>query len=129
MQTQFHQMATELVEKNSVPPVFVAESVGHLTALGVPKTIDQFQLALNAAFTAGKVVGESTVQPSQADAKDAERYRWIRRKTSGHRSDDGYQYFGFPTGIGLPPIGNIMKGAVCQHLDAAIDAAISKELT
>jgi hypothetical protein len=59
--------------------------------------------------------------------KNSARYEWVRRNTSGHRSDDGYQYFGFPTGIGLPPIGNIMKGAVCQHLDAAIDAAIQKE--
>ena len=47
------------VEPSQTQPVFVSESLGHLTASGVPKTIDQFQLALNAAFAAGKVVGAS----------------------------------------------------------------------
>ena len=64
---------------------------------------------------------------NEALRRDAERYRWLRRKTSGHRSDGGAQHFGFPTGICLPPVGNIMKGAVCQHLDAAIDAAMRQE--
>jgi hypothetical protein len=58
--------------------------------------------------------------------RDAARYRWLRARVSGHRALGSARpaSFGFPTSIGLPPIGDIMKGSVAQHLDAAIDAQI-----
>lgn len=91
-------------------------------------TLQTAGAALDSADKLKELIARQAVEIEKL-RKDAERYGWLRRKTSGHRSDDGHQYFGFPTGIGLPPIGNIIKGAVCQHLDATIDAAIQKELT
>jgi hypothetical protein len=53
--------------------------------------------------------------------RDAARYRLLRSKVSG-----GYSMPGSPASFQLPlipPVGNIMKGSVAQHFDAAIDAA------
>lgn len=55
---------------------------------------------------------------------DAERYRWLRAKTTGYEESRGRQSFDLPD---PHPLGNIMRGSVAQHLDAAIDAAITKE--
>jgi hypothetical protein len=55
------------------------------------------------------------------DRIDAARWRWLRSKVSG-----GYSTPGSPASFQLPlirPVGNIMKGSVAQHLDAAVDAA------
>lgn len=54
---------------------------------------------------------------------DAERYRWLRMKTAGLRDNEARPYFSFPSKFGLPPVTDIMRGSVGQHLDAAIDAA------
>lgn len=66
-------------------------------------------------------IGDDSDYDYDADLRDAERYRWLRSKTSG-----GYSMPGSPASFQLPlirPVGNIMKGSVAQHLDAAIDAA------
>jgi hypothetical protein len=52
---------------------------------------------------------------------DAARYRWLRNRTCGVR-DGGLQRLALPS---PRPLGNIMQGAVCQHLDNAIDAALA----
>ena len=57
---------------------------------------------------------------------DAARYRWVRHRVSGHGSHIDHQHFGFPTSLALRPVGDLMKGSVSQHLDAAIDAARAK---
>lgn len=65
-----------------------------------------------------------------AMAKDAERYRYLRHFTRGQSTFGGIstgtsprtQWFEFPTVV---PLGNVMRGAVSQHLDEAIDAAIA----
>lgn len=51
------------------------------------------------------------------------RYRWLRDNTSGHRYADGEMVFVHPT---VKPIGNIMRGSVAEHLDNAIDAALTQ---
>ena len=63
--------------------------------------------------------------------RDAERYRWLRNLTRGQQifggvstgSSPSMQWFEFPP---ISPVSNIMRGAVSQHLDEAIDAARSK---
>jgi len=82
--------------------------------------------AMDSADALKELIARQAVEIEKLKANDA-RYQWIRRKTSGHRSHDGTQCFGLPTALYLRPVGNIMQGAVCQHLDAAIDAAIQKE--
>ncbi|WP_348619277.1 hypothetical protein [Paraburkholderia phymatum] len=67
---------------------------------------------------------------ASAMAKDAERYRYLRHFTRGQQTFGGVstgaaprlQWFEFPA---VAPLGNVMKGAVSQHLDEAIDAAIA----
>ena len=56
---------------------------------------------------------------------DAARYRWLRHRTAGLRDNEGRQYFSFPSMFGLRPVGDLMRGSVGQHLDAAIDAAMA----
>ena len=59
----------------------------------------------------------------QADP-DAARYRWLRRGTRGVRvSSRVLAKFDMPC---APPVGDIMQGSIAQHLDAAIDAEISR---
>ena len=63
--------------------------------------------------------------------RDAERYRWLRNLTRGQQTFGGVstgsspsmQWFKFPP---ISPASNIMRGAVSQHLDEAIDAARSQ---
>lgn len=57
--------------------------------------------------------------------QDAERYRWLRVRVSGHRAVSSARpaTFAFPGPMLLTPLGDIMRGSVAQHLDAAIDAA------
>ena len=61
----------------------------------------------------------------KAVVEDAERYRWLRAQVTGHRAVSSARpaTFAFPGPMALPPIGDIMRGSVAQHLDAAIDAA------
>ncbi len=54
---------------------------------------------------------------------DAERYRWLSSRTSGHRNGLG-AYFGWPGPLTVVATANILTGSVAQHLDAAIDTAI-----
>ena len=56
-------------------------------------------------------------------SKDAERYRWLRARVRGvrHLGTCHNQGFTFPSRFELPPLGDIMRGSVAQHLDAAID--------
>jgi hypothetical protein len=60
---------------------------------------------------------------------DAARYRWLRGQVWGcrHALGKGPAIFAFPTAKELPPLSDIMKGSVAQHLDAAIDAARAGE--
>jgi hypothetical protein len=69
----------------------------------------------------------ATVRAERTDAatvaqlrEDAERYRWLRAWTTGQSDARGRQAFALPD---PHPLGNIMRGSVSQHLDAAIDAA------
>lgn len=65
------------------------------------------------------------MQEAQAALEaDAERYRWLRHGTAGVRDSRGRMEFDLPD---PHPLGNIMQGSVAQHLDAAIDAARSKD--
>jgi hypothetical protein len=61
-----------------------------------------------------------------AAREDARRYQWLRAKVSGHRALGSARpaSFAFPTSMGLPPLGDIMRGSVAQHMDAAIDSAM-----
>lgn len=54
--------------------------------------------------------------------EDAARYRWIRSNARGKVDGRGRQEFDLPD---PHPLGNIMRGSVAQHLDAAIDSAIA----
>jgi hypothetical protein len=56
--------------------------------------------------------------------QNAKRYLKLRAMVRGERrlGDGPNQEFCFPSRFGLPPQGNIMRGSVAQHLDAAIDA-------
>jgi hypothetical protein len=58
---------------------------------------------------------------------DAGRYRWLREHVSGHRAVSSARpaTFAFPGPMVLTPLGDIMRGSVAQHLDAAIDAALA----
>ena len=59
--------------------------------------------------------------------RDAERYKFFRNKTAGiDGSERGQpdQYFSFPY---IPPVSDLMKGSMGQHIDEAIDAAMSAE--
>ena len=59
-----------------------------------------------------------------AAAQDAVRYQKLRALVRGERHlGTGHNLgFAFPSRFDLPPPGNIMRGNVAQHLDAAIDA-------
>ena len=59
--------------------------------------------------------------------KDAERWRKLRAMVRGERSSESARpaHFAFPTHMELTPLADIMRGSVAQHLDAAIDAAMS----
>ena len=61
----------------------------------------------------------------EADSKDAERYRWLRRFTGAGRTTRGLQQFV----LSPPQPGerDLFRGSVAQHLDSAIDAAIASE--
>ena len=54
--------------------------------------------------------------------KDAERYqylrRWVRGETDLYTKQKTIHFF-------INPVGDVMKGSVAQHLDEAIDAAVS----
>ena len=77
----------------------------------------------------------ASLRQSEAEVEglkaDAERYRWLRNLTRGQQTFGGVstgsspsmQWFKFPP---ISPVSNIMRGAVSQHLDEAIDAARSK---
>lgn len=54
--------------------------------------------------------------------KDAERYRWLRAQVRGARDERGRQEFDMPD---PHPLGDIMRGSVAQHFDAAVDAAMA----
>ena len=56
--------------------------------------------------------------------KDAERYRKLRARVRGERrcGTGKNQEFAFPSRFELPPLGDVMRGSVAQHLDAALDA-------
>ena len=73
----------------------------------------------------GAVALYEAPQP-QADAQDAERYRFIKRKLSLIGNGDGtcaMQALNLPARIlGWPDVGEL---AIAQFLDAAIDAAIA----
>ncbi|CAN7446664.1 hypothetical protein LJR066_002786 [Acidovorax sp. LjRoot66] len=57
---------------------------------------------------------------------DAARYRFLRNWTRGVRSVEfGCADFAFPK-IRVAAGVNVMRGAVCQHLDAAIDAELAR---
>lgn len=53
---------------------------------------------------------------------DAERYQFIRARTSGHLNGLG-AYFGWPGPLTVVAPRTILKGSVAEHLDKAIDAA------
>ena len=77
----------------------------------------------------------ASLRQSEAEVEglkaDAERYRWLRNLTRGQQTFGGVstgsspsmQWFKFPP---ISPVSNIMRGAVSQHLDEAIDAARSQ---
>jgi len=56
--------------------------------------------------------------------KDAERWRKLRAMVRGERQLGSARpaAFAFPSIMELPPLADIMRGSVAQHLDAAIDA-------
>lgn len=62
-------------------------------------------------------------------SKDAERYRWLRARVSGHRALGSARpaTFAFPGVMALPPLGDIMRGSVAEHLDCAIDEQMRQE--
>lgn len=68
---------------------------------------------------------EGTKAQPSADKVNAERYRWLRARVRGerHLGTGHNQGFAFPSRFDLSPLGDIMRGSVAQHLDAAIDAA------
>lgn len=53
---------------------------------------------------------------------DADRYRFIRARTSGHLNGLG-AYFGWPGPLTVVAPRTILKGSVAEHLDKAIDSA------
>ena len=57
----------------------------------------------------------------EAAEADAGRYRWLRAGTRGQQDARRRQEFELPD---PHPLGDIMRGSVAQHLDAAIDAAM-----
>jgi hypothetical protein len=64
---------------------------------------------------------------ASGDALNARRYEWLRNRTGAWPSQPGA-----PVEFRMPlpsPIGNALKGSVAGHLDAAIDAQITKENT
>lgn len=61
----------------------------------------------------------------EARGKDAERYDYIRALTRGARDLSGKEMFVLPS-IQPAQGSNIMRGSVAQHLDSAIDTALSK---
>lgn len=67
---------------------------------------------------------DNTIETFDEIQQDAVRYQWIRQHTSGKQDQRGRQEFVLPDPY---PLTNIMRGSVAEHLDAAIDAAISKE--
>lgn len=75
--------------------------------------------AAQAALNAYRAAPSLTVGD---DARDAARYRKLREFVGASSVwSTGYQF----TLLDLKTPPNVMRGAVCQHLDAAIDAAIS----
>jgi hypothetical protein len=89
---------------------------------------DEVALRMSEAM---KMHGDILDLTAERDAlrEDAERYRWLRTRVSGHRAVGSGRpaTFAFPGPLDLPPIGDIMRGSVAQHLDAAIDAARKKQ--
>lgn len=69
------------------------------------------------------IQARASTQGADGDAKDAERYRWLRANTRGQSDRRGRQEFEMPD---PHPVANIMQGSVAQHLDKAIDAAMAQ---
>ena len=66
---------------------------------------------------------ESLKAENEQLRKDAERYRWLSLKVVGqHDHITSLQQICFPL---IRPISNVLKGSVAQHLDEAIDAAMT----
>ena len=103
--TRVSQLAN--IEANELAHVMYDASAAILSLLDELKT-------LRSERTAWRVTAENA-------EKDAERYRWVRSGTCGDRDSRGRMEFHLPD---PHPLGNIMKGSVAQHLDAAIDSAM-----
>lgn len=91
------------------------------------------EAGLVACVTCGQPVesgpGASGERPEAADggqmARDAGRYRWLRRFTAAGRNSMQRQQFVFPY---VSPAGlDLFHGSVAQHLDAAIDASMKEQ--
>jgi hypothetical protein len=99
-----------------------ALSTVHMTANGsTPREAVAALLKVHASIALDQRL--SSAADAQA-LRDAERYRWLRYRTKGLLEAAGAQYFAFPYRFDLPPVGDLMRGSVAQHLDNAIDAAL-----
>lgn len=81
---------------------------------------------------ADEAIQEASRRLAAAEARnatltdDAARYRFLRNWTRGVRSVEfGCADFAFPK-IRVAAGVNVMRGAVCQHLDTAIDAELAR---
>lgn len=74
------------------------------------------------ALAIARLTAERDAARAEVEAlrEDAERYRWLRLHTIGKADPRGRQEFELPD---PHPRGDIMRGSVAQHLDAAIDSA------
>ena len=92
------------------------------------QTSDSFdwKLIRDARFAQLVAAAERAAPQPQADARDAERWRFIKRKLCLTGNGDGtcaMQALNLPARIlGWPDVGEL---AIAQFLDAAIDAAIA----
>ena len=105
--------------------IVIADHIAHAAAVSAAENArlrEQLTLAesVRAAQVAGLTDGAEKLQ------RDAARWQKLRSMVRGERhTGTGHnQGFAFPSRFELPPLGDIMRGSVAQHLDAAIDAAM-----
>lgn len=101
--------------------VVLKEAADEITSLRTER--DQLRQYLDAAQCRGE---ELRAQVAALEV-DAGRWRGLRAMVRGerHLGTGHNQGFAFPSRFELPPLSDILRGSVAQHLDAAIDAALA----
>jgi hypothetical protein len=94
-----------------------------------PGAFEDAEVELAAARESLKTALTEALSSPEAEALDAlkrdgERYRFLKDKTSGRTTAEGAEFV-FPV---VRPVGDLMRGSVAGHLDAAIDTALSRSL-